>query len=90
MISTNAHPVTGQPLVSKADGKRHWELFRGRTPDGGATWQWQAITRDSKRDHLRPIIPSNPGGKRLILWLAGDYASYTDYRLNVCALIEDR
>jgi BNR repeat-containing family member len=90
VISTNADPSTGAPLVSRADGKRHWELFRGKTQDGGATWQWEALTRDSKRDHLRPMIPSNPGGQRMILWLAGDFKSFTDYRLDVCALREER
>jgi hypothetical protein len=90
VISTNADPVTGEPLVSKADGKRHWELFRGRTEDGGAKWKWEAITRDSTRDHLRPVIPSNPGGKRIVLWLAGDFTSYTNYRLNVCGRVEER
>lgn len=90
VISTNADPATGAPLVSRADGKRHWELFRGRTEDGGATWKWQALTRDSRRDHLRPVIPPNPGGKRIILWLAGDFKSFTDYRLDVCALVEER
>jgi hypothetical protein len=90
VISTNADPVTGVPLVSKADGKRHWELFRGRTEDGGAKWKWEAITRDSTRDHLRPVIPSNPGGKRIVLWLAGDFTSYTNYRLNVCGRVEER
>src|SRR5207244_2983615 len=37
-ISTNADPVTGATLVSTADGKRHWELFRGATRDGGEHW----------------------------------------------------
>ena len=90
VISTNAHPVTGDALVSKADGKRHWELFRGRTTDHGKTWTWNALTRDSNVDNLRPIIPSNPGGKRIILWCRGDLKSYTDYRLDIAGLAEDR
>ncbi len=37
-ISTDAHPVTGVPLVSAADGLRHWEIFRGTSTAAGAAW----------------------------------------------------
>ncbi len=90
VISTNANPVTGQPLISAADQKRHWELYRGKTSDGGKSWKWTAITSNSSVDNLRPIIPSNPQGKRIILWARGDLKSYTNYRLNICGLTEDR
>jgi hypothetical protein len=90
VISTNADPVSGAPLISTADGRRHWELYRGRTADGGATWTWTALTKNSTRDQLRPIIPSHPGGPRILLWLAGDLKTFTDYRLDVCALVEAR
>ena len=83
-------PVTGTPLVSKADGKSHWELFRGVTANGGANWKWQAITSNSPADNLRPIIPSIPGGPRYILWGRGDLKSFTDYRLDICVLAEAR
>ena len=33
-VSTNADPATGAPFVSAADGKRHWEIFRGTTRNG--------------------------------------------------------
>lgn len=90
VISTNADPADGSPLVSKADGKRHWEIFRGRTTDHGRTWRWTAITRDSTADNLRPVIPPNPGGKRFVLWCRGSLKSYTDYRLDICGLAEER
>lgn len=90
VISTNADPQTGKPLISKADKKRHWELYKGQTADGGKTWKWTAITSNSKVDNLRPNIPSNPGGKRIILWCRGDMTTFTDYRLDLCGLAEDR
>ncbi len=90
VISTNADPATGEPLMSQADGLRHWELFRGTTSDGGATWAWHALTRDSTADNLRPVIPARSGSKRIVLWCRGDLISYTNYRLDVCALTEDR
>jgi hypothetical protein len=90
VISTNAHPQTGAPLDSKADGRRHWELFRGRTRDGGQSWTWTPITSDSTVDNLRPIIPEWAGQQRIILWTRGVLRSYNDYRLDVAAIKEPR
>ncbi len=87
-ISTNADPVTGEPLISAADGARHREIFRGVTSDLGATWTWTAITRDSDADNLRPIVPIRESGKTALLWLRGTLRSYTDYDLDVVGLIE--
>ncbi len=85
-VSTNADPVTGNPLVGKADGKRHHEIFRGRTRDGGATWQWRPVTRDSIEDNLRPIVPICANGRSPLLWLRGTYSMYTNYDLDVVGL----
>lgn len=90
VISTDADPQTGEPLISEKDKQRHRELFRGTTDDGGKTWAWQAITRNSTVDNLRPVIPSNPGGKRIILWCRGKLRSYGSYHLDICALAEPR
>jgi hypothetical protein len=79
--------VTGAPLVSAADGKRHWEIFRGATADEGRSWRWQTVTRDSTADNLRPIVPRTEGREELLLWLRGRYRSYTDYDLEVVGLL---
>ena len=73
-ISTDANPQTGEPLISTADGQRHYELFRGVTPDGGATWAWEALTADSDADNLRPLVPATPGLDRVpLIWMRGKY-----------------
>ena len=84
-VSTNAHPATGEPLVSRQDGRRHWELFRGESKDGHE-WQWQALTRDSTVDNIRPVVP-RASGEPIVLWLRGSYRSYTDYDLELVALL---
>jgi hypothetical protein len=89
-ISTDADPATGAPLVSGADGKRHFEIFRGASADGGRSWRWRAVTRDSTADNLRPIVPRAPGRDELLLWLRGRYRSYTDYDLEVVGLLPRR
>jgi hypothetical protein len=86
-VSTDADPATGAPLVSAADGKRHWEIFSGVTTDDGRSWRWQAVTRDSTADNLRPIVPRTEDRKELLLWLRGRYRSYTDYELEALGLL---
>ena len=90
MISTDVHPATDAPLVSAADGQQHHELFEGITTDGGATWHWTTITADSTADNLRPIIPIWDSDQRALLWLRGIYTKYTDYDLDVVAMITER
>jgi hypothetical protein len=89
-ISTNANPVTGQPLVSAADGRRHWEIFHGITSDAGKTWRWDAITQNSTQDNLRPIVPKWDEHNFALLWLRGTYRTYTDYDLSVVGTIGRR
>lgn len=74
-ISTDADPATGRPLISRASYRRFHELFRGETPDGGATWQWTAITSNSSTDNLRPLVPIWPDaqGRTSVVWMRGGY-----------------
>lgn len=81
-ISSDVHPVTGQALISSADGQRHYELFRGITTDMGATWQWDYITKNSTEDNIRPIIPEWDGGT-ILLWCRGTYWTYTNYDMDI-------
>jgi hypothetical protein len=76
-FSTDADPSTGAPLVSAADGRRHHELFRATSRDGGSTWRYDPITADSPADNLRPIVPrwTDPGGSTLLVWMRGRYAN---------------
>ncbi len=87
-ISTNADPVTGAPLVSGFDGERHREIYRGETGDGGASWEWTAITSDSSEDNIRPIIPNGITDRETVLWLRGTYHTYTDYDLDVVGIAD--
>ena len=55
-ISTDADPVKGTPLISTADGKRHYELFRG---DRGANGKW-TFTPFTRNSTLRQSAPADP------------------------------
>jgi hypothetical protein len=87
-VSTDADPQTGQPLVSAADGKRHRELFRGETSDGGATWRWTPITANSTMDNLRPIVPKWDDPRTALVWMRGNYrANRGEWTTAVVAMI---
>ena len=86
-IATDAQPDTGTPLVSERDHQRHYELFQGTTPDGGASWHWSAITENSTVDNLRPIMPARDTGPTVLLWLRGKLLTYQRYRLKVVGKI---
>jgi BNR repeat-containing family member len=71
-ISTDADPVTGAPLVSNADHKRHRELFRGERGANGK-WAWTPFTSNSSVDNLRPVIPKWDDRRTAIVWMRGSY-----------------
>ncbi|MEX0928466.1 MAG: BNR-4 repeat-containing protein [Balneolales bacterium] len=85
-ISTDAHPVSGEPLISEANGERHYEIFQGITEDMGATWNWEPVTENSQTDNIRPVILADES-YQAVLWLRGDYRSYTDYNLEVVGFV---
>jgi hypothetical protein len=86
-LSTNADPESGRPLLSAADGRRHWELYRGTRRGGAARWSFTALTKDSTLDNLRPVVPQAAGREPFVLWLRGRYRAYTDYELEVVGLL---
>ena len=77
VVSTNVHPLSGDPLVSSADGRVHYELFEGRRLAAGS-WTWTPLTSDSVEDNIRPVIAA--GAKRKVLaWMRGNYWSWTAF-----------
>lgn len=73
-ISTDADPATGTPLISKADGRRHRELYRGTTRDG-TSWTWEPLTANSDADNIRPIIPKWNDPRTALVWMRGSYSA---------------
>lgn len=90
VISTDADPVTGAPLISAADSLRHYELFEGRSSDGGQSFAWTPLTSNSSVDNIRPIIPDWDSNRRVVLWMRGTYRSYTDWNTQIVGLIQER
>jgi len=82
-FSSNADPLTGQPLISRADGRRHYELFTATTPDGGKSWSILPQTQNSTLDNLRPLVPSWDANHTALLWFRGTYQTYRNYQTEI-------
>jgi hypothetical protein len=78
--------IANVPLNANA----RFEIYRGVTTDGGLTFTWEAITSNSEKDNLRPIVPENPDYDRTLLWFSGAYTSYTNFHCQVLALLENK
>ena len=61
----------------------HYEIFEGRTTNGGANWTWDPITFNSTGDNLRPIVPKWDDDHTALLWMRGTYSAYTDWNLDI-------
>lgn len=49
------------------------EIWRGVTANHGASFTWTAITQNSVRDNLRPIVPAWDGSDTALIWFRGTY-----------------
>jgi hypothetical protein len=72
-ISTDADPVSGKPLMSKANFRRHHELWRGVLGDNGTGWTWTPVTSNSSTDNLRPLVPVWKDKRTALVWMRGAY-----------------
>jgi hypothetical protein len=78
-ISTKIDPRTQVAMP-------RYEIFEGTTDDFGAQWTWAPITFNSTVDNLRPIVPRWDDEHTAVLWMRGNYSSYTSYNLQVVGL----
>ncbi len=85
-LSSEVHPATKAQLIG-ADGLRHYELFKGKTNDNGATWNWTPITFNSTTNNVRPLIPEWDNDNTALVWMRGRYNSYTNYDMDAVALV---
>ncbi|BAM02755.1 hypothetical protein PSMK_05960 [Phycisphaera mikurensis NBRC 102666] len=65
------------PVDPRDDAKLdRYEIFKGVTGDGGASWAWTPVTWDSAEDNTRPVVPRRPGGDTALLWMRGTCHTY--------------
>jgi hypothetical protein len=68
----------------------HHEIFRGATADGGSTWTWRPITRNSSVENLRPVVPQWYSGRTALVWCRGTMRNSQDYDMQIVGIIEPR
>lgn len=86
-ISTDVNPETGE-LMTKKRKQRH-EIFKGTTTDEGASWEWTAITQNSKRDNIRPIVVASDDWEAVV-WLRGKFKTYMKYKLDAYGIVKHK
>ena len=84
-ISDDVNPLTDAVLLGP-DGKQHWQIFTGTTPDNGTTWSWNQLT-DTASDNIRPLITAN-GNEEALVWMQGSYTAYTNFNTSVVGLVQ--
>lgn len=85
VAATNVHPLTGQVLRSRADGRVHFELWEMyRRSDGSGRWLATALTQDSPEDNIRPHIAVH-GTTKILSWMRGTYRTAHSYRTRIVA-----
>lgn len=65
--------------------KGGWDLERWVTSDGGARWTHTVVVPADGLQNVRPVVPRG-GGPIQVLWLRGDYRTYTTYRTSIAFL----
>jgi hypothetical protein len=79
--SSNVDIGSGAPHASG-----RYEIHRGVASDWGESWTWTPVTVNSHADNLRPVVPGGDFTGEVVLWLRGEYRSFTDYDLEVVGL----
>jgi hypothetical protein len=80
----HANPSTVYPSIQVRGG---WEIQRWTTADGGVHWTRRTVVGADRTDNVRPVVPRGyDGGPMGLLWLRGDYNSYTTYKTSIAFL----
>lgn len=80
-ISTKIDPRTDVAMP-------RYEIFEGITTNSGVDWNWKPITFNSVVDNLRPIVPAWDDENTALLWMRGNYSTYTNYNLDIVGLTD--
>ena len=80
-MSTDIDPRSGEDTD-------HYEIYRGQTADGGATWAWSAITENSTMNNVRPVVPEWDE-RTVVLWMRGTYTWFGDFTTQLVGVVRD-
>lgn len=84
-ISADVSLTTGAPNTSG-----HYQIFRGKISRDMENCHWTQLTYDIDVDNFRPVVPREHGCKICLLWLRGQYRTYTNYKTAIVGIIEEK
>ncbi|MEI8235362.1 MAG: BNR-4 repeat-containing protein [Verrucomicrobiota bacterium] len=67
---------------------KRYEIYRGVTKDGGLSFAWEPVTKDSAADNLRPYVPRGNKYPYGVVWFAGSYASYGSWNTAMMGIFD--
>jgi hypothetical protein len=82
-ISADVNPTTGRPNPSG-----HYQIYRGVMSRDMKDCQWIQLTFDTESDNIRPVVPRRHNRKICLIWLRGQYKTYTNYKTSIVGIIE--
>jgi hypothetical protein len=88
-ISTQYDPRQFDPQNPKTTPDTTFrEIYKGVTSDGGASWNWTAITSGSTSHNLRPLVPEWDADHTAVVWFRGTYTSAQNTDTAVVGILE--
>ena len=90
-ISSNAADPFDLSSISNVTLRANdrYEIWRGKTSDGGLTFNWTPITTNSAKDNLRPYLPRRQTGTPVVIWFRGTYTTFNSYNCEVVGLFNN-
>ena len=85
-VSTDAATPFDLTTISNVPLAAHFELYQGRTTNGGLSFAWTALTTNSTVDNFRPYVPRNRRGVPALIWFRGSYPTFTSFTTSVVGL----
>jgi hypothetical protein len=83
-LSSNDRSVGEAPRQSDADGERRYRVYLGEVDTSTRSVRLWAPMPESGEDQIRPMFSrGTEGARNVLLWMAGAYRSYTDFRTRV-------
>jgi hypothetical protein len=82
-ISTDVNPTTGRPNPSG-----RYQIHRGIMSRDTKDFKWTQLTFDTDADNIRPVVPRRHNCTICLIWLQGQYKTYTNYNTSIVGIIE--
>lgn len=83
-LSSTLDPATGED-----NGTGRYQIYRGKTANGGEGWSFEQVTFNVNKDNYRPTVPRNRPDDmdECVVWFRGEYRTYKDYDCELVGIV---